>query len=98
MPVQEDPKLQMIIQELVRRTNDESRRLRSLEQRVQALEGKANSIEDMFLSRMKKIESFWLGHRLYLMKLGRKPRDTPFVMAAMKCHFAESSSLEGVMW
>ena len=53
----EDNRLQMVIQELVRRSNDEGRRLRSLEQRVQALESKTNSVEDMFLTKIKKIEN-----------------------------------------
>ena len=51
----EDTRLPMILQELVRRTNEESRRLRDLEQRIAVLEEKTGSLEDINLSKNKKI-------------------------------------------
>jgi len=50
-----EEKFQLILQELVRRTNEESRRLRVLEQRVQALEERMSSFEDANLNRTKKL-------------------------------------------
>ncbi|MFH0949321.1 MAG: hypothetical protein V1802_02430 [Candidatus Aenigmatarchaeota archaeon] len=54
MPAQ-DEKFQIILQELVRRTNDGVRRLRGIEQRVQAVESRLNSLEESGLARIKKI-------------------------------------------
>lgn len=55
--VERDNKDQMILQELVRRSNDEARRLRELEQRSQILEGKTSSLEGMLLEKMKRIDA-----------------------------------------
>jgi K+/H+ antiporter YhaU regulatory subunit KhtT len=48
---------QIIIKELVRRSNDELRRVRELENRFRLMEDKATSIESMLLEKMKKIDS-----------------------------------------
>ena len=48
---------QMIIQELVRRSNEEARRLRSLEQRMDALESRTASLEENIIEKMKKANS-----------------------------------------
>jgi len=56
MPREED-RSTIILQELVRRSNDESRRLRELEQRVQAIEERTASLEETNLNRIKKINS-----------------------------------------
>ncbi len=50
-----DPnKVQMILQELVRRTNDELLRVRNLEDRTQSLEERTSSIEVLSLERTRK--------------------------------------------
>jgi len=49
-----EDKLTLIMQELVRRSNEESRRLRSLEQRVFALETRLQSMETTDSLRIKK--------------------------------------------
>ena len=54
MPPQD--KYQLIIQELVRRSNDEIRRLRELEQRIQIVENRSNTLENIFLEKTKKYE------------------------------------------
>ena len=51
----EDTRMNAIVQELVRRTNDESRRLRSIEQRLEAAENKINTFEENSILRVKKI-------------------------------------------
>ena len=48
---------QIIIKELVRRSNDELRRTRELEKRFQILEDKTASIEGILLDKMKRINS-----------------------------------------
>jgi len=48
---------EVILKELVRRSNDETRRIRDLEKRFQTLEEKTSSIEGIFLEKMKKINS-----------------------------------------
>lgn len=53
MPV-EDSRTNMIMQELVRRTNEEARRLRDLEQTVLTLQEKTSSLENLVLSKTKK--------------------------------------------
>lgn len=50
-----EEKFQAILQELVRRTNEESRRLRLLEQRIQALEERSNANEETGIKRITKI-------------------------------------------
>lgn len=50
----EDSRTSMILQELVRRTNEETRRLRDLEQNVLTLQEKTNSLENLVLSNTKK--------------------------------------------
>jgi len=44
----------LVVQELVRRSNEEGRRVRDLEQRVETLEGRLTSIEQLILERFKK--------------------------------------------
>lgn len=48
---------QSIIQELVRRSNEEARRLRSLEQRLDALESRTVRTEEGVIEKMKKANS-----------------------------------------
>ena len=48
---------QMILKELVRRSNDEASRIRELENRFRILEEKASSTEGILLEKMKKINS-----------------------------------------
>ncbi|MFC2143714.1 hypothetical protein ACFLQN_04925, partial [Candidatus Aenigmatarchaeota archaeon] len=55
MSSNEFEKYQVIIQELVRRTNDTNLRLRGVEQRVQSLEERTNVIEENTMQKMKKI-------------------------------------------
>ena len=51
----EDDRNNIIIQELVRRSNEDSRRLRELEQRIQAMEDRTSSTEETNLERIKKL-------------------------------------------
>ncbi|MBI5347495.1 MAG: hypothetical protein HZB66_02705 [Candidatus Aenigmarchaeota archaeon] len=65
----DDPrKLQAVLQELVRRVNNDSRRMRGIEQQLQALETKADALEETILRRSKnydkKIVEFEAGLRL----------------------------------
>ena len=46
---------QVIISELVRRSNEDSQRLRGIEQRLQAVENRLASLEESGIERMKKI-------------------------------------------
>lgn len=48
---------QVIIQELIRRSNEETRRLRTLEQKMDALEDKINGLIESSLERAKKTGS-----------------------------------------
>ena len=50
-----EDKFTLIIQELVRRSNEESRRLRSLEQRLLALETRTNALESSGALRVKRV-------------------------------------------
>ena len=45
----------VIMQELVRRSNEDSRRLRSLEQRLDGIENRINNFENGMLDRNKKV-------------------------------------------
>ena|SRR3989338_7951590 len=45
---------QVIISELVRRSNEDTRRLRVLEQRIDAMETRVSSVEDASLDKAKK--------------------------------------------
>ncbi len=47
----------IIVQELVRRSNDETRRLRNVEQRLDTIEDKLNVLLQTSADRMKKINS-----------------------------------------
>ncbi len=47
----------VILQELVRRSNEDSRRLRGLEQRLDAIENRINNFENSGLEKTKKINS-----------------------------------------
>ena len=47
----------VIMQELVRRSNEDSRRLRGLEQRLDAIENRINNFENSSLERNKKANS-----------------------------------------
>lgn len=53
-------KSEMILQELVRRTNDSMRRLRALEDKIQNLEKRTNSLEETNLDKMKKVNNKFL--------------------------------------
>ncbi len=53
-------KFQIILQELVRRTNDFNSRVRGIEQRVQSLEERTNSIEESNIEKTKKINDKFL--------------------------------------
>ena len=44
----------VIMQELVRRSNEDTRRLRSLEQRLDAIENRVNTFESSILEKTKK--------------------------------------------
>ncbi len=50
-----EEKINIIIQELVRRANEEGRRLRSLEQRMEVVESRTNTLETTALLRQRKI-------------------------------------------
>lgn len=50
----EQNKMQLILQELVRRTNDELMRIRNIEDRVSNIEERLGSLEDVSLQRTKK--------------------------------------------
>ena len=47
----------LIMQELVRRSNEDSRRLRTIEQRVDSMEARLVALEDTLLDRTKKMNS-----------------------------------------
>lgn len=53
-------KFQIILQELVRRTNDFNSRVRGIEQRVQSLEDRTNMIEESSIDRTKKMNDKFL--------------------------------------
>lgn len=57
MPAQypQENRMQMILQELVRRTNDHARRLRSAEDKVQTIEDRLNSTEENIIDKTKKM-------------------------------------------
>ena len=52
---------QVIISELVRRSNEDTRRLRALEQRMDALETRLDAVEDTSLDKMKKSRQHFAG-------------------------------------
>lgn len=49
--------MSVIVQELVRRSNEDARRLRGLEQKLDAMENKINSLENSSIDRVKKNNS-----------------------------------------
>ena len=49
-----DERMPMILQELVRRSNDETRRLRELEQRIQNTEERATNLENLNIEKTKR--------------------------------------------
>ena len=49
----------LILQELVRRSNNDSRRLKELEQRLDALDSKAKTIENTVLKKHKDLEGHY---------------------------------------
>ncbi|MCD6381590.1 MAG: hypothetical protein J7L43_01255 [Candidatus Aenigmarchaeota archaeon] len=49
-------KLELILQELIRRANRGDRRLRELEQRTQALESRVSSLEDSLFKQTKELK------------------------------------------
>ncbi len=53
----QNDKDQVIMKELVRRSNDELRRIRELENKFRTIENKAASIEGILLEKMKKMDS-----------------------------------------
>jgi len=52
----ESKRLELILQELIRRANRSDRRLRIIEQRTQALESRTGSIEDINFKQSKDIK------------------------------------------
>ena len=65
-------KINAIIQELVRRTNDEGRRLRATEQRIDVLENKAIVLEESNLSRLKKVNERFASLEAGIKELGEE--------------------------
>ncbi len=57
MPIQypQENRMQMVLQELVRRTNDHARRVRSVEDKVETIEDRLNSIEESIIDKTKKM-------------------------------------------
>ncbi len=53
MPI-EQSKMQLILQELVRRTNDELARIRDLEDRIASMEERVGTLEEVSLQRAKR--------------------------------------------
>ena len=51
-----EDKYQIVLQELVRRSNDDVRRLRELEQRIQVVESRSISLENTMLQKTKNHE------------------------------------------
>ena len=51
----EDERMPMILQELVRRSNDETRRLREIESRLQNVEERATYLENTNIEKTKKL-------------------------------------------
>lgn len=52
-----DAKVSAILQELVRRSNEETGRLRALEQQLQALENRMKTLEETSIERAKKFNT-----------------------------------------
>jgi predicted nucleic acid-binding Zn-ribbon protein len=50
----QDNRVQMIVQEIVRRTNDHGRRLRDVEDKIRTIEDRLNSMEENFIEKAKK--------------------------------------------
>lgn len=50
-----DPQSQMVMRELVRRSNMETQRLRELEDRVKAMEDRVNAVEASLVSKSKNL-------------------------------------------
>jgi septal ring factor EnvC (AmiA/AmiB activator) len=59
----------MIMQELVRRSNEDTRRLRSIEQRLDAIESRLSSMEQAQLDRSKKANAKFAEHDVSLKSL-----------------------------
>ncbi len=55
MPSQEYTRIYTILQELVRRSTDTVTRMRSIEQRVDAMENRFNAMEEAVLEKTKKL-------------------------------------------
>jgi len=51
----QENRMQMITQEIVRRTNDHGRRLRTTEDKILTIEDKLNSMEENLIEKTKKI-------------------------------------------
>lgn len=59
----------MIMQELVRRSNEDTRRLRSIEQRLDAIENRLSAMEQTELDRSKKSNVKFAEHDVFLKSL-----------------------------
>ena len=86
-------KFQIILQELVRRTNDMNVRVRGIEQRVQSLEGRTNALEETAIERLKKSNDKFLdidarfrniGDELAVMRNGLEKINRQITKFAMK--------------
>lgn len=61
---------QMVMQELVRRTNEDTRRLRDMEERLLSLEEKANALEESYIEKIRKISSRFTDMEAAIRNLG----------------------------
>ncbi len=59
----------VIVQELVRRSNEDSRRLRALEQRLDSIEGRINNFENSMIDKTKKTNAKFAEHDLSIRTL-----------------------------
>lgn len=66
----ESKKLDLILQELIRRANRSDRRLRILEQRVQALESRVSSAEDSNFRQSKEIKKRIIDLEILMKNMG----------------------------
>jgi flagellar capping protein FliD len=61
---------QMVMQELVRRTNEEARRIRDAEERILSLEEKINALEENYIAKMRKMSSRFTDMEATMKNLG----------------------------
>ena len=50
----QDNRIQIIVQEIIRRTNDQGRRIRIVEDKIQTIEDRMNSLEENIIRKSKK--------------------------------------------